>query len=1172
MNYKLKNHEFDLQLSFDVGHSSIGWAVLEAQNHQAPTMLGCGSVVFQADDCLASERRGFRRQRRHIRATRLRIARMRRLFEHLGVLTKDALESPGCAWPWLLAARVLRGGEKLSWSELWDVLRWYAHNRGYDGNKGWSKHDVVSAEDSDKEKRAGELLTGFQKKYGRAGTMAEVFCDVLKIDPLGPLKSSMLRVRNLGAAFPREGVEAEVEQILRAHIGVLAQLDDRLINTLMRDFTALPGPDFRLPARYGQRLSDGSLSPGGLLFGQLVPRFDNRIIASCPITFERVYQAVKTETGDEKQAKEEAEKQAKVPSVDCIEFYRFRWAMELAKIKIATSDPRAPRNLTVAERKAVNAEMEKHGYLTPGALKKFVRALTGDALDNLNQILTHPDAERALVLDPVRRYIHSDQLVSALWPVLSNQLQKRLVGQWRRGHSITVAKLLDECGGNRAVAEAVCEKHLDEQNTKKRKKDEPLTREAMLRNPLSVELPKGRAPHTRRVMREVVEFIFSTDRHPAEEGGPLYRSEAIRHAQLKRALDEQTNNHLVRHRLKILERLHADLLKEYAGDNPARITRINIEVNRDLREMSGKSVQEQAKLLGQQLANFKSVAKKLTEAYEGLGVHVGPGLIRKGRIAEDLHWTCPYTGKLYDALDLLHRRVDKDHIIPRSDRASDSLDSLVITFSEINKMKGKRTAVRFVEEFQGKPVEGLPQLMIKPLATYLKDMAALNTFAPHADDERRKKNRKRLLLLRDYVEKKFTPGDLTQTSQLVRLGAQALQKHYVGMEKQPAIVSLPGSVTGAVRKSWNLVGCLAAANPLVLNPDELDEDGRPKVRTKTEIRGITHLHHALDACVLGFASCFLPRDGGAWELLIKRRLNEAEQSRAKIIFGSQVEITKDGELRLADLAPALKAQICERLKERRVVQHLPADVSGLRCKETVWRVFDPADTHRNLQRLARWLKQKEVAIPAPDAKTALIICRKRRAADVSSEESAGGKVFRETKTWRWVYDIKDKSALLGLAPEGDVSAAKLKRIKAVKVLGDNFGLALDPEPTLIRPHKVWHQLETLRQRNAGKIPRLLRIGTIIRVKEKSPRSDYRGTWMVRGMSFKQRDGLVLEIAPADYVPSRRVQGVFESASVATIMKCKLEVVKVPLCGVAPCTELASHIISETKACPTTSSV
>lgn len=1140
----------DLQLAFDVGHSSIGWAVIGTPVGQVPDLKGCGSVIFQADDCLASERRGFRRQRRHIRATRLRIARMRRLFAHVGVLKTVELETPGCAWPWLLAARVLRGGKKLTWAELWDVVRWYAHNRGYDGNKGWSRHDAASSEDSEKEKRAGELLTEFHKKHGRPGTMAEVFCDVLKVDPLGAVKSSMQRVRNLGAAFPREGIETEVERILRTHVGVLSKLDDRLINALMRDHTALPGPDLRLPERYGQRLADGSLSPGGILFGQLVPRFDNRIVARCPITFERVYQAVKADTGDEKQAKHEAEKLAKVPAVDCVEFHRFRWAMELAKIKVATRDPRSPRNLTASERQAVNEEMEKRGFLTPGELKKAVRALTAGAPDNLEQILTHPDAERALVLDPVRRYIHNDTLVSALWPVVPERLQKRLLGQWRRGHAITVGELLDASSEIRPAIEVVCRKHLDAQNTKKRRNSEPLTRDELLRTPLHVKPPNGRAPHTRQVMREVVDFVFSTDRHPAEEGGPLYRSEAIRQAQLQRALDEQTNNHLVRHRLKILERLHADLLKEYAGNDRERISRITIEVNRDLREMSGKTAQEQAKLLGQQLSHFKGVAKKLGAAYEGLGVHVGPGLIRKGRIAEDLGWTCPYTGKAYDALDLLHRRVDKDHIIPRSDRASDSLDSLVITFSEINKMKGKRTAVRFMEEFQGQPVQGMPRLMLKSLSGYLKDVGALETFKGHDDDQRRKKNRKRMLLLRDYVEKEFKPGDLTQTSQLVRLGAQALQKHYIGAEQQPTITSLPGSVTGAVRKSWNLTGCLAAANPLVLNPDDLDEDRRPKVRTKTEIRGITHLHHALDACVLAFASHFLPRDGGAWELLIKRRLSTEEQRRARELFGRKVEITKDGELRLADLAPALKAQICAQLKQRRVVQHLPADVSGLRCKETVWRIFDPSDPHRNSRRLARWLAQKEVPIPAADAKTALIICRKRRNAEAADEEGAGGKVFRETKTWRWVYDIKDKTALLGFAPEGDAAAAKLKRIKAVKVLGDNFGLALDPRPTLIRPHKIWHQLAALRQKNGGKRPRLLRIGTIIRVKDKAARSDYRGTWMVRGMSFKQRDGLVLEIAPADYVQSRRVPGVFESATLATLLKCSLEIVKTTLTGIS----------------------
>src|SRR5208282_980334 len=99
-----------IEVAFDVGHSSIGWAVLQSVSNERPpsvNLLGCGSVVFRADDCLASARRGFRRQRRHIRSTRQRIARMKLLFAHIGVLKKEELDRPGCAWPWQLAARVL---------------------------------------------------------------------------------------------------------------------------------------------------------------------------------------------------------------------------------------------------------------------------------------------------------------------------------------------------------------------------------------------------------------------------------------------------------------------------------------------------------------------------------------------------------------------------------------------------------------------------------------------------------------------------------------------------------------------------------------------------------------------------------------------------------------------------------------------------------------------------------------------------------------------------------------------------------------------------------------------------------------------------------------------------------------------------------------------------------
>src|SRR5581483_4333725 len=132
----------DLELAFDVGHSSIGWAVLQSGDRassqtESPriNILGCGVVTFGADDCLASKRRDYRRQRRHARATRQRIAQMEKLLAHLNVLSADELkkkhnQAGGHSAPWLLASRVFASnGDKkylLNWPELWDVLRWYA--------------------------------------------------------------------------------------------------------------------------------------------------------------------------------------------------------------------------------------------------------------------------------------------------------------------------------------------------------------------------------------------------------------------------------------------------------------------------------------------------------------------------------------------------------------------------------------------------------------------------------------------------------------------------------------------------------------------------------------------------------------------------------------------------------------------------------------------------------------------------------------------------------------------------------------------------------------------------------------------------------------------------------------------------------------------------------------
>jgi hypothetical protein len=1064
----------DLSLAFDVGHSSIGWAVLQQTGPQPPdvNILGCGAVVFRADDCLASSRRAYRRQRRHIRSTRQRIARMKVLLKHLGVLTETELDKPGCAWPWLLAARVLRGGQLLTWPELWDVLRWYAHNRGYDGNRRWSAIEIeAQKEDSEKEAKARTLM-----EQHHTNSMAETFCAMSRVDPLGRKKSTNLpgneRPKGQNAAFPRNIVEAEVRKVLRGHFGKLEGTDAALEEALFSNWHAVSCPDLQLPKRY----------QGGLLFGQLVPRFDNRIISICPITGQ------------------------KVPSRNCPEFLNFRWAMQLANVRVGKKSDRDLRELTPAERIKLDQEMRERGYLTPKELKDAVRRITGCERDNLETMLMHPDAKDALLLDPVQKLASSEDL-QPFWKLLPERLQKRLRGQWRRGKVFSLSQIRQqlEAIGDVSAFDAEIQRQLDAHNSKAKKKARQTTREELLQRhfpPKSLKLD-GRAAFARHLLKQAHEDILAGKPHPKEKGGCLFLSDEIREKQLNREVAEQTNNHLVRHRLLILERLLADIIKEYAKDKKERVGTLTIEVNRDLREMSGKTAKMIAMDLGSRIANHHHVAEKLEKAFaeesNGRRIEITPGLIRKGRIAEDLGWQCPYTGLDYEPKDLVTRRVDKDHIVPRSDRASDSLDSLVITLSAINKWKGKRTAWQFVEQEQGKPVPGLPNLSIMSLTRYKQSVESLESFKGHDDDKRRKKKRKELMLLPQYEEKEFVPRDLTQTSQLVRLGAQVLKRAFASCEEKPTVISLPGSITGTARKAWKLLGCLSLANPQVL-----DESGG--VKTKTEIRNITHLHHALDACVLGLASHFIPNNGRVWELIVKRNLNDSEKQQLQALGIFYFNEQRRFEMR--DLDDKFKDQIRQRLAEKRVSQHIPARMDGLRVEQNTWRVLGEKDG--------------EVML---------------------------GQRIRQPDGTRLKKEAEEKPAkLLGLRPAN--GSGKLSKNKGVLVIPDNFGVALDPRPTVIPFHKVWSRLQELKSANGGKSPRILRTGQIIQV----PKGRYQGVWRV----FSAKASLTLDLGAPDKVRlENKGEGQKREVQIKTLLKDGMAFLKTPLTGIAACPTTSS---------------
>lgn len=1061
-------------LSLDLGYASIGWCLLHSEKNADPVFLGTGVVTFPSDDCLASTRRSLRRTRRHIRSTRQRIERMKLWLQHRGVLSRADLDKPGHPAPFLLAAAALQGHKTLNAWELWTVLRWYAHNRGYDGNSRWASSTEEESEDTEKLGNARRIML-----ENGTTTMAESVCACLKLKPEKYNKtiSSALPYKTLNAAYPRATVESEVLSILEQHRDRIPGLDRKTIDLLFtpealskEDRQLFEGAKIRLPRRYH----------GGLLFGQLVPRFDNRIIARCPITWAKTYDDALAEGQTEPAARKAADKYAKVPSAKSKEFLDYRFARILANLKV--------------DGKPIDKELRarcfglarQQGRLSHADLLKIIRSHCGKVTTNLEAYFNlHPDAQEALILDPVmdevRKAEGSRARLSPYWKHLSESVKQSVIDEWRKNRSISLAWIAEKSGINPDLA-AAFQKEFVALKPKKGELKFANLEEYQRTTRVGPRVPTGRAPYTRVVLSQVVKEVldgFDPTRSAAEDvnhagqkkehDGVLYPlgipSSRVRQLQAQRPIDQLTNNHLVRHRMLILGRLLDDLIAEFFADGTAP-DQIVIEVARELKQFSGMTAKQIASELNNRLKDFKSAvsylekhAPYLLENSSGRG-----SLLRKCRIALDLDWQCPFTGERFDPADL--PTLEREHIIPYATRNTNALHSLVLTRPEVNRMKGRRTARQFIEQFGGQPVEGQSRLTLFTPKQYEAFVDKLNTKG-HPDDIRRKKARKALLSTLDFEDKElgFTEGQLTQTSHLMKLAMGSVKNKLPSSQVHP----VPGPVTAEIRKAWRLTGTLAQACPEVM-------DANGDVRPKDEIRGLTHLHHALDAATIALAAHYFPlthrgedQKGKIWQALLKRRRSEEEKSyllslgkifctyqRQRIdAFGNQ---TSETDVRLQDLSAEVKNALALSLAESRVMQHLPADRSGTKAELTTWGVIQ-IDGEGNNARVK--LRQRTSSVE-----------NGKRKIDVKPREERAGKL---------------------LGPQPKNGSGKLAAIKGAMIIGENYGLALDPTPEVIPFHQVHQRLEELRAQNGGKPVRVLRNGMLIRLAGQGRRN---GVWMV----------------------------------------------------------------------------
>ncbi|MEM7791570.1 MAG: type II CRISPR RNA-guided endonuclease Cas9 [Verrucomicrobiota bacterium] len=1117
-----------LFLSFDIGHSSIGWSVLSRSRSlgENPEILGCGSVIFPADDCLASKRRDYRRTRRNIRAARQRIFRMKRLLSHLRVLTEEQLDAPGYAAPHVLAARALQSeNSSLSWEELWHVLRWYAHNRGYDGNSRWARQKIDDG-DTDKEKAAYALM----REYGTEGkSMAETICAVLGVDPLKSKISSAKPYKNLNAAFPREIVQQEVRDILNKHVGLLPRLEPDVIKMIVgsefsddehQAWKTIPVPDIILPKRYY----------GGLLFGQLVPRFDNRIIGGCPISGE------------------------KIPNKSTIEFLEYRWAMILANLRV-DGHP-----LSASQRQKLHERMKSVGMMSPTELRKDLEEISGLESNNVEAYFElHPDSKEALVYDPAlalyRGHGTGSKNLKPFWDCLPNIVQKRALGRWKKGRLVDLAWFVDQCvteGGLNELNDVIDEHFSKDQKSKKPKFP---TREHFLKTDFAPSGLSGRAPYSRGVMREVVQFVLSTSRHPNEadtgdqKAGPIYRSEKVKAVERDAEIAELTNNHLIRQRLDILLKLVDDILEEYADGDPAAVSDIVVEVASDLQTYSGMTAKEMQTELTKRLSHFKAAVDKLAE--DAPHLPVTGSLIRKCRIAMDMGWECPFSKTVLYA----HRLNEYvlAHIIPYADRPSMSLDSLVVTEDWVNQVMGKRTAMEFIKEFAEDQRFRSPR-------SYKNHIAKLKIAKKetHPEDHRRQKNRIKLLLLENFDPKDqtFTDGSLTQTSHLNRLSARQLERRFVDQETNKSTIrihTIPGQVTSEIRKAWRLLGTLSRACPATIG-----ENGKPK--QKTEIRKITHLHHALDAAVLGLTHYYLPgalsgqienEKGVIWRAMLKRNKSDAERELllATGMFYSHYKRDKDGslslnkdgqkqlEVRLSDLPKEIKENLAARLEERRVVQHVPADQSGAALELNPWRLRHVSGSYAIITQTegeivliedARIRYERKKRLKEKDLQTRISLMEKCPDDSFSRREASLVRrgLMKVTK--------ERLSKLVGL------HAGKLAVNKSVLVVSENYGIALQSEPSIIPFHEVSAELRRLQNRNKGILPQILRNGMLVRVSSWKGRE---GIWRVSSCQAS----LKIDLTPVECVSSKAAN--WREVNLARLLEREaLEIIRSSLTG------------------------
>lgn len=311
------------------------------------------------------------------------------------------------------------------------------------------------------------------------------------------------------------------------------------------------------------------------------------------------------------------------------------------------------------------------------------------------------------------------------------------------------------------------------------------------------------------------------------------------------------------------------LIDEY-GAEYGQFSEIRIELARDLSKNA-----ESRRRMTQDMENNKNERAKcrqeLIDQLNKRGYHVtyvSENDILKYRLYKELepleHRTL-YSKTKVDLVDLIiHRKFDKEHIIPKAKSPSNAFSVLTIELSSINEEKGDMTALDYVKWKYGE-------------AEALQYIARVNDlFKKKAISKAKKEN-----LLRTAADIQDEPltRDLGLTQYINRKAYELL-----GTITRK-VVPTTGSITSRLRDDWQLVDVLQELvwdkyDKLDLIDTYEDKDGKTirKINEDAWTKRTDHRNHAMDAITVAFTKpAFinylnsLNAEREKWEQLMKMR-------------------------------------------------------------------------------------------------------------------------------------------------------------------------------------------------------------------------------------------------------------------------------------------------------------